>query len=305
MPAATRQRPPRRSADARRKMAAELIESIGSLRHRLAEARRSHATIGLVPTMGALHAGHARLIEQARRECQAVAVSIFVNPLQFDRDDDLRRYPRTLDADRRLCDERGVDVVFAPSVEEMYPRPLECTIDVGRLADHLCGKHRPGHFRGVATVVMKLFAIAQPDRAYFGEKDAQQLAIIRRLVVDLNVPVQVVGVPTVREPDGLAFSSRNARLGPAERPLAIALFRALQTADRQIAAGDTDPDRVARLAAAEIPPDNPSLRLEYLEIVDPDDMQPVALITGPVRVAGALWAGSTRLIDNVLSKRSG
>ena len=300
-PADTRRRQPKRSPGARREMGAELIESIGPLRHRLADARRSNATIGLVPTMGALHAGHARLIEQARSECQTVAVSIFVNPLQFDRQDDLRRYPRPLDADRRICDQLGVDVVFAPSVEEMYPIPPECTIDVGRLADHLCGKYRPGHFRGVATVVMKLFGIVQPDRAYFGEKDAQQLAIIRRLVVDLNVPIQVVGVPTVREPDGLALSSRNGQLGPAERQSAIALFRALQKADREIAAGDTDPEHVKRVAAAEIPPDDPSLRLEYLEIVGSDDMQPVMRITGPVRVAGALWVGSTRLIDNVLS----
>jgi len=282
-------------------MGAELVESIGHLRQRLTAARRSNATIGLVPTMGALHAGHVRLIEEARHECQAVAVSIFVNPLQFDREDDLRRYPRRLDEDLQLCDRFGVDVVFAPSVDEMYPVPPECTIDVGRLADHLCGKYRPGHFRGVATVVMKLFGIVQPDRAYFGEKDAQQLAIIRRFVADLNVPVQIVGVPTVREPDGLALSSRNTQLGPAERQSAIALFRALQTAERQIAGGDTDAERVKRLAAAEIPRDNPSLRLEYLEIVDPENLQPVAVIAGPVRVAGALWVGSTRLIDNVLS----
>jgi pantoate--beta-alanine ligase len=282
-------------------MGAELVESIGRLRQRLTAARRSNATIGLVPTMGALHAGHVRLIEEARHECQAVAVSIFVNPLQFDREDDLRRYPRRLDEDLQLCDRFGVDVVFAPSVDEMYPVPPECTIEVGRLADHLCGKYRPGHFRSVATVVMKLFGIVQPDRAYFGEKDAQQLAIIRRLVADLNVPVQIVGVPTVREPDGLALSSRNTQLGPAERQSAIALFRALQTADWQIAAGDTDPEHVKRMAAEEIPRDNPSLRLEYLEIVDPQSLQPVRLIAGPVRVAGALWVGSTRLIDNVLS----
>jgi pantoate--beta-alanine ligase len=282
-------------------MGAELVESIGHLRLRLAEARRVNATLGLVPTMGALHAGHVRLIEEARHDCQAVAVSIFVNPLQFDREDDLRRYPHTLDADRQLCSRFGVDVVFAPSVEEMYPIQPECTVDVGRMADHLCGKYRPGHFRGVATVVMKLFDIVQPDRAYFGEKDAQQLAIVRRLVADLNVPVAIIGVPTVRERDGLALSSRNAQLGSAERRLAIALFRALQEADRLIAGGDTDPENVKRLAVAEIPSDNPSLRLEYLEIVDPDDMHPVTVITGPVRVAGALWVGSTRLIDNVLS----
>jgi len=286
-------------------MGAELIDSIGTLRRRLADARRSAAIIGLVPTMGALHAGHVRLIEQARGECQAVAVSIFVNPLQFDRQDDLQRYPRTLDADLLVCDKAGADLVFAPSVEEVYPVAPECTIDVGRLADHLCGKYRPGHFRSVATVVMKLFGIVQPDRAYFGEKDAQQLAIIRRMVADLNVPVAIIGVPTVRDQDGLALSSRNAQLGPAERERAITLFRALQKADRLIAGGGTDPEIVRREAASEIPRDDPALRLEYLEIVDPGDMQPVKRIAGPVRVAGAMWVGATRLIDNVLSVPQG
>jgi pantoate--beta-alanine ligase len=281
-------------------MAAALIETIPIIRRWLSDVRRSGATVGLVPTMGALHAGHARLIEQARAECQSVTVSIFVNPLQFDRNDDLQRYPRTLDEDRRLCDHLGADVVFVPLDQEMYPVQPQCTVDVGRLADHLCGKFRPGHFRGVATVVMKLFGIVQPDRAYFGEKDAQQLAIIRRMVADLNVPVEVIGVATVREPDGLALSSRNRHLAPAERQTATALFRALQAADRQIAAGETDSVRVRQLAIAEIPSDA-SLKLEYLEIVDPDEMQPVTPIVGPVRVAGALWVGSTRLIDNVLS----
>jgi pantoate--beta-alanine ligase len=253
-----------------------------------------------VPTMGALHAGHRRLLEQARLECDTVVASIFVNPLQFDRKDDLERYPRTLDADRDVCDRAGVDYIFAPAVEEIYPRPPECTIDVGRLADHLCGRFRPGHFGSVATVVMKLFDIVQPRRAYFGEKDAQQLAIIRRMVTDLNVPVQVVGVETVREPDGLALSSRNVRLSPEERALATALFHALQEADRSIASGERDPAVVQRSAVATIPP-SPSVRLEYLDIVDPDSMQPVVRIDGPVRVAGALWVGSTRLIDNLLS----
>ena len=281
-------------------MAAELIATIEHVRGRLSAARQTGGAIGLVPTMGALHAGHARLIERARAECRTVAVSIFVNPLQFDREDDLRRYPRTLDADREMLDRLGVDIVFAPPVEEIYPRPPECTIDVGRLADHLCGRFRPGHFQSVATVVMKFLGIVQPDRAYFGEKDAQQLAIIRRMVLDLDVDVGVVGVATVREPDGLALSSRNAHLAAAERQLAPALFRALQKADSLIAGGATDPGRVLPAAAAEIPED-PSLRLEYLEIVDPDDMQPVHQIAGPVRIAGALWVGSTRLIDNVLS----
>ncbi|MGB7219788.1 MAG: pantoate--beta-alanine ligase [Vicinamibacterales bacterium] len=281
-------------------MNAEIVDSIAGLRERLLQLRHSGASIGLVPTMGALHAGHARLIEQARGDGQSVTVSIFVNPLQFDREDDLRRYPRTLETDQQLCGALGVDFVFAPPVEQIYPTKPSCTVDVGHLADHLCGPYRPGHFPGMATIVLKLFEIVQPDRAYFGEKDAQQLAIIRRLVSDFNVPVQIVGVPTVREPDGLAMSSRNRQLGPVERQLATALFRALREADHQIAAGARDVHFVKAKANAEIPPDG-SLRLEYLEIVDPNDLQPVDRIAGPVLVAGALWAGSTRLIDNLLS----
>jgi pantoate--beta-alanine ligase len=182
----------------------------------------------------------------------------------------------------------------------MYPAPLECTIDVGHLADHLCGPFRPGHFRGVATIVLKLLEIIRPDRAYFGEKDAQQLAIIRRMVADFDVPVTIVAVETVREPDGLALSSRNRRLDADERRQAVALYAALQEADRQIASGVRDPAVVKTRAAARIP-SHPALRLEYLDLVDPDRMQPVARIEGPVRVAGALWVGTTRLIDNVLS----
>jgi pantoate--beta-alanine ligase len=280
-------------------MNAELVRSISLLRERLVSIHRPGSKLGLVPTMGALHRGHARLISRARQECDSVVVSIFVNPLQFDRAADLERYPRTLDADLESCRELGVDFVFAPSSDEMYPAPPYCTIDVGRLADHLCGPHRPGHFQGVATVVLKLFQIVQPDVAYFGEKDAQQLAIIRRLVADFNVPTQVIGVPTVREPDGLALSSRNRLLTPSGHQLATALYRALQEVERQISAGVTDAAAVTAQAIAHIPP-NGDLRLEYLEVVDPGDMQPVRRIAGPVLVAGALWVGSTRLIDNLL-----
>ena len=287
-------------------MSTELVESIAQLRNRLAPARRSgaHAAagseviLGLVPTMGALHAGHVRLIEQARRECGCVAVSVFVNPTQFDREDDIAGYPRTIEADVEVCAALGVDVVFAPAVSQMYPSPAACGVDVGRMADHLCGRHRPGHFRAVATVVMKLFQIALPDRAYFGEKDAQQLAIVRRMVADLNVPVTIVGVPTVREPDGLALSSRNRRLSPAERRLAPLLYRALQEAERQIAGGMADAGAVKQAAEAQVP-QNEALKIEYLEVVDEQDMQPVERITGPVVVAGAVWVGAVRLIDNV------
>jgi len=276
----------------------ETVERALDLR-RTVDAWRSNGSIGFVPTMGALHQGHERLIEQARHECSRVVVSIFVNPLQFDRADDLERYPRTLDADIDLCGRLGVDLVFVPTVHEMYPTPPACTVDPGPLAVALCGAHRPGHFRGVATVVLKLLHMVGADRAYFGEKDAQQLAIIRRLVADFNLPVAIVGVPTVREADGLAISSRNVHLSPDERRLAPALYRALCEARDQIAAGVVDPSVTKASALKRIPKD-PGVRLEYLEIVNPEDMQPVERISGPVCVAGAMWVGATRLIDNVM-----
>jgi pantoate--beta-alanine ligase len=260
--------------------------------------RRGLGAIGLVPTMGALHAGHARLIESARAECQTVVVSIFVNPLQFDRADDLARYPRPFEADLSLCEKLGVDVVFAPAPAEMYPELPDCTVHVARTAEHLCGAFRPGHFNGVATVVLKLFNIVQPEVAYFGQKDAQQLAIIRRMVADLNVPVRIAPVETVREPDGLALSSRNRHLTQAERALAPRLFEALRAVRAAVAGGETDPT-VARQPAGGIIGTDERLRLEYLELVDPWTFQPVQRVTGPVVAAGALWVGSTRLIDNI------
>ena len=278
-------------------MALEIVETIAGLRARVA-ARRSAGLVGLVPTMGALHEGHASLIRQARAECSSVVVSIFVNPIQFDRPEDLERYPRSLDVDAALCASLGVDLVFAPTVAEMYPVSLECRVEVGRLADHLCGRFRPGHFSGVATVVLKLFEIVQQDRAYFGEKDAQQLAVVRRLVSDFNVATTIVGVPTVRESDGLALSSRNQRLDLDERQLAPALYHALQRVKSAIAAGVSNVSQLKQLAVTQIPPD-PRLRLEYFEIVDPVDFQPVDAVTGPVVAAGALWVGTTRLIDNM------
>jgi pantoate--beta-alanine ligase len=272
-----------------------VLESIDAVRGRLAAVS---GTIGLVPTMGALHEGHARLMDLARRDCDFVVVSIFVNPLQFDRDDDLRRYPRTLDQDVEMCVAHNVDVVFAPEANTIYPAPLACTVDVGMLAEHLCGPYRPGHFRAVATVVLKLFEIVRPHRAYFGEKDAQQLAIVRRLVRDLNVGVTIVGVTTVREADGLALSSRNRHLTPEQRAAAPVLYQALSEAQRLIAAGARDAASVIAAAKERIR-QHSVLRLEYLEIVDAENLQPVDLIAAPAIVAGALWAGSTRLIDNV------
>lgn len=275
----------------------QVVESISHLRVLLDEPRRSGRTIGLVPTMGALHAGHQRLIERAREDCEFVAVSIFVNPLQFERKDDLDRYPRDLEADLDVCRRAGVDVVFTPSVTELYPTPPVCVVDVRQLADHLCGRFRPGHFSGVATVVLKLFQIVLPDRSYFGDKDAQQLAVVRRLARDFNIPVTIIGVPTVRDPDGLALSSRNRRLTPSERARATALYKALCEARSHIAGGITDAEEVKRRARAAISPDE-TVRLEYLEVVDAD-MQPVTVISAPVIVAGAMWVGETRLIDNL------
>ena len=272
-------------------------EDIAGLRTSIV-ANRPRGQVGFVPTMGALHAGHAALIERARDECATVVVSIFVNPLQFDRAEDLARYPRPLDADVTLCEGLGVDVVFAPSPEVMYPQPPECTVAVGRMADHLCGAFRPGHFAGVATVVVKLLNIVQPDVAYFGEKDAQQLAIVRRVVADLNLPVTIASVATVREADGLALSSRNRHLSADERRLAPALYRALRAVREDVGGGTTDA-AVALARAAVLIPDDGRLRLEYLELVDPDSFQPIGQIAGPVIAAGALWVGSTRLIDNV------
>ena len=278
-------------------MPPRVVETIDEMRASIA-VRRGLGTVGLVPTMGALHAGHARLVETARAECQTVVVSIFVNPLQFDRADDLARYPRPLADDLALCQRLGVDFVFAPAPAAMYPEPPDCTVHVGRTAEHLCGAFRPGHFDGVATVVLKLFNIVQPDVAYFGEKDAQQLAIVRRTVSDLNVPIKITGVPTVREADGLALSSRNRHLEASERALAPRLFRALNAVCDAVAAGATDA-AAARQHGVETIGADERLRLEYLELVDPVTFQPVQRVTGPVVAAGALWVGATRLIDNV------
>ena len=280
----------------------ELIETVAALRERLApHSCGKGEVVGFVPTMGALHAGHAALIDAARGECTIVVVSIFVNPLQFNSQDDLATYPRTLEADLAFCRQHHADVVFAPSASEVYPVQPECSVDVGRLGNHLCGMFRPGHFRGVATVVLKLFNIVRPHRAYFGEKDAQQLAIIKRLVADFDLVTDVVGVATVREADGLAMSSRNRHLSGAEREVAPSLYRALTHAREMIAGGERNAPAIRSAAAAMIPRSE-MLKLEYFEIVDPETLQPVAEINGPARVAGALWVGTTRLIDNVLAR---
>ena len=273
----------------------ELIVEIAALRRLLGGRRQAGKTVGLVPTMGALHAGHRRLLELARSETDVVVVSIFVNPTQFNRQDDLNQYPRTLDQDLAVCRTAGVDVVFAPSAAEMYPQAQLAWVDVSALTQHLCGPGRPRHFQGVATVVMKLFQIVQPDRAYFGEKDAQQLVIIQRMVKDLNVPLIVVPVATVREPDGLALSSRNQHLSPSEREQAVVLSRALFAARDLVERGERSSD----IIASSVAPILKGVRLEYFSVVDPETLLPVERVEGPVLIAAAIWLGSTRLIDNV------
>lgn len=275
-----------------------VARTVREVRKHLAEARFDKPTIGLVPTMGALHAGHASLIERARADADFVSVSIFVNPLQFGPNEDYLRYPRPLDKDLEVCERHGADIVFAPEVDDIYASPQRTFVEVARLGDHLCGAFRPGHFRGVTTVVAKLFNIVQPDRAYFGEKDFQQLCVIRRMVQDLNMPVSVVPVPILREADGLALSSRNVYLGPDERAAAPALHRALQVSRQMIEEGERNPAAV-KDAAARILASEQLVKPEYFEIVDTVDVQPVLEITGEVRIAGAIWVGKTRLIDNV------
>ena len=272
----------------------KIVKTIEELRRELSSQR---GLIGLVPTMGALHAGHGALIEACVRDNAATVVSVFVNPSQFNDPADFERYPRTMEADLRLCESLGVDIVFAPSAEEMYPRPQQAFVEVERVTRYLEGAFRPGHFRGVATVVMKLFQIAQPTRAYFGEKDYQQLAMIRRMVEDLNVPVEIAGVPTVREADGLALSSRNVRLNDLERAAAPALYRALQRAAERVSQGVRDSASVEHAGLDEL--SHPLIRVEYFEVIDPVWVEPLTHIEGPVRVAVAAWLGGTRLIDNV------
>jgi len=275
-----------------------IVSSVSETREQLERVRRAGKRIGLVPTMGALHAGHVSLIERARTECEFVVVSIFVNPLQFGPSEDYQRYPRPLEKDAELCTKNGVDLIFAPETGDMYAAPQITFVEVTRITDHLCGAFRPGHFRGVATVVLKLFNIVQPEFAYFGEKDYQQLCVIRRMVDDFNLPLTVVPVPTYRESDGLAMSSRNVYLSPAERTAAPALYRALTLARERIASGEKDA-AIIKTAAMSILAAEPLIRVQYFEIVDPSEVQPVAIVTGPVRIAAAIFIGKTRLIDNV------
>ena len=265
-----------------------LFRTIAEMREHVASARKHRLTIGLVPTMGALHEGHGALMRRAREETGYVVATIFVNPTQFNRPDDFEKYPRDLASDLAFCERLGVDAVFSPEAKEMYPDEILTAVEVSGVSSRLEGEFRTGHFRGVATVVAKLFNIIPADRAYFGEKDAQQLAVIQKMVADLNFPVTIVPVATVREPDGLAMSSRNKRLTPAQRQIAPVIYKALREAERSVQGA------LRMLSAA------PEIRVEYFEAVDPETFEPVEKMAGTVRIVAAVWVGEVRLIDNLL-----
>jgi len=276
----------------------ELHDTIAGFRRALDSRRSSGQDVGLVPTMGALHAGHISLIERAVVENDVVAVTIFVNPLQFGAGEDLASYPRDLDRDLAVAAEVGASAVFAPAVEEMYPEPIQTTVTVSGIGSALEAASRPTHFAGVATVVAKLFAIAGPCRAYFGEKDFQQLAVVRRMTADLSLPVEVVGCTTVREPDGLALSSRNVHLTPKQRAAAPVLQRALQAGAAAVAQGERRAAVVRRTVARTVQTE-PLIDLDYAEIVDAATLRRVDPLVGELRLLVAARLGQTRLIDNV------
>ena len=275
-----------------------VVTTVRELREALSPARAASRSIGLVPTMGAFHDGHLALMRAARAEADVVVVSLFVNPAQFGPSEDLAAYPRDFERDRALADAEGVDLLFAPDVSEVYPDGFDTKVVVGAITETLEGEARPGHFDGVATVVTKLFNMVGPDVAWFGQKDAQQALMIRKLVRDLNIPVRVAIAPTVREPDGLAMSSRNAYLSDAERPRAVALSRALAAAEREVAAGRVDADAVLAAARAEL--DAAGVEPEYLELRSADDLSPAERVNGNTLLAVAARVGRARLIDNTV-----
>jgi pantoate--beta-alanine ligase len=275
-----------------------VIRTIVEVRNKVKENRALGKSIALVPTMGYLHQGHLQLIKSAKRDGQYTVVSIFVNPLQFGPKEDFASYPRDLERDVKLALDAGADMIFAPAVEEMYPVTCLTGVEVQQLGNWLCGKSRPGHFNGVCTVVSKLFNIVQPERAYFGEKDAQQLAIIRKMVFDLNYPVEVVGVPIVREEDGLARSSRNIFLGQSEREQAPVLWRALQIAQGMYFQGERESAKIKNAMLKEFGKCSLA-NVDYIEIVDTINLQPITQLSSKALVAVAVRFGQTRLIDNL------
>ncbi|WP_445219835.1 pantoate--beta-alanine ligase [Bradyrhizobium sp. Pa8] len=276
----------------------QTITTVAELRATLAKARDKR--VGFVPTMGYLHDGHMALVEGSRAQCDVTVLSIFVNPTQFGPNEDLSTYPRAFLRDQKLCRDPGVTIVFAPDAQEVYPAQFETFIEPGEFAKPLCGAFRPGHFRGVATVVCKLFNIVQPDIAFFGQKDFQQCAVVRRMAIDLNLPVEIATVPTVREPDMLAMSSRNRYLNTEERRRALAISRGLLAAEAEFRSGERECEKLIAIARRHL---NEVDRLQYLELVDVDTLEPASNpLSHPAALCAAAYVGSTRLIDNVILK---
>jgi len=276
-----------------------IAKTIAEVRAALVKLRAEKKCIGLVPTMGALHEGHLSLVRAAKAHCSAVVVTIFVNPTQFGPTEDFSKYPRTFDADCALLEKQGVDVVFAPHAAEIYPQGASTVVEVAGLSDRLDGQSRPGHFIGVATVVAKLFNLVQPDHAFFGQKDAAQVAVLRRMVRDLHFHLELVVCPIVRDPDGLAMSSRNRYLSPEQRQQALVLSRALHQVESKVAAGvlESAPLIDAGLAVLS---DEPEIRVDYFRIVDPDTLEDVSDVSAGALIAVAAVVGPARLIDNVV-----
>jgi len=277
----------------------KICKTIADTRAASRAARHSGKRLGFIPTMGALHEGHLSLVRAAKAKCDLVAVSIFVNPLQFGPSEDLAKYPRTFERDRELLEKEAVNILFAPTPEEMYPAGAVTYVTVEGLSEKLCGKSRPGHFRGVTTVVAKLFNILEPDMAFFGQKDAAQATIIRRMVQDLNLPVEIVVCPIVRERDGLAMSSRNAYLNPQERKSALALNRALSEVKSRFDQGERNAEHLITVGKKMLLRE-PAVRLDYLEIVDTSTLDRIEELSSSALVAVAAFVGNTRLIDNIL-----
>jgi pantoate--beta-alanine ligase len=275
------------------------IETIAEMKSACRATARAGKSLGLVPTMGALHEGHLSLVRASKSQCDVTAVSIFVNPLQFGPTEDLDKYPRTLERDTALLRDLDVDSVFIPQVREMYRPGAQTYVEVSDLSSKLDGGSRPGHFRGVSTVVSKLFEIVRPDRAFFGQKDAAQIALLRKMVRDLDMDVEIVVCPIVRESDGLAMSSRNAYLNPEQRQQALVLSRSLLEVKAAVDAGERDVGMLAEIGRRAIASE-PAAKLDYLAIVDPDTLDPIDKVSKSTLIAVAVWLGTTRLIDNIL-----
>jgi len=276
-----------------------VLSTVRDMRAASRQVRQSGQALGFVPTMGALHAGHIALVRAARAQCDVIAASIFVNPTQFGPNEDFAKYPRTFDQDRALLEAEGVAFIFAPTPEEMYPSGASTFVEVEGISDRLDGASRPGHFRGVATVVANLFHIVAPDKAFFGQKDAAQVAVLRRMVRDLNFDLELIVCPTIREPDGLALSSRNRYLSAPERAQALVLSRALNAISAAYRAGQTNVTRLLDAGRAAMAAE-PEVRIDYLAIVDPDTLLPLDDAAPGALVAVAAYVGSTRLIDNII-----